>query len=187
MRIKGNEAELSYGSGQINPRRAIHPGLVYDITETAYLQFLCKEGYNSTSIGLLVSDNNNKTKKEYRCVDHKRVLGSDGLNYPSMHKQVSSTEKVTEIFYRTVRNVGYGPSNYVAKVWAPKGLRVKVVPRVMSFVKAGETKNFKVMVDGVWDETMRGIMSASVEWDDSRGHLVRSPILLFQSDSDYFT
>lgn len=185
MRIKGNEAELSYGSGQINPRRAIHPGLVYDITETSYLNFLCKEGYNSTSIGLLVGDNN-KTKKEYRCVDYKRGLGSDGLNYPSMHKQVSSTEtKVSELFYRTVRNVGYGPSVYVAKVWAPKGLRVKVVPRVMSFVKPGEERNFKVMIDGVWEETMRGIMSASVEWDDSRGHLVRSPILLFQSDNNY--
>ncbi|KFK24826.1 hypothetical protein AALP_AA8G030100 [Arabis alpina] len=187
MRIKEQEAELSYGAGQINPRRAIHPGLVYDITETDYLQFLCKEGYNSTSIGLLVGDNNDNTKKEYKCVGHKQVLGSDGLNYPSMHKQVSSTDKGTHIFYRTVRSVGYGPSTYVAKVWAPKGLSVKVEPRVMSFVKAGEIKSFKVMVNGVWDESMKGIMSGSVEWDDSRGHLVRSPILLFQSDGDYFT
>ncbi|CAH2074290.1 unnamed protein product [Thlaspi arvense] len=185
MRIKGDEAELSYGSGQINPRRAIHPGLVYDITEGSYLEFLCKEGYNSTSIGRLLGGNN-KTRKEYRCVDHKRVLGSDGLNYPSMHKQVSFTEtKVSEVFYRTVRNVGYGPSTYVARVWAPKGFRVEVVPRVMSFKKPGEKRNFKVLVDGVWAETMRGIMSASVEWDDSRGHLVRSPILLFLSNNDY--
>ncbi|ESQ40268.1 hypothetical protein EUTSA_v10015584mg [Eutrema salsugineum] len=190
MRIKGSEAELSYGSGQINPRRAIHPGLVYDITESSYLNFLCKEGYNSTTIGLLLGGNNKTVKeytvKEYRCVDNKRGLGSDGLNYPSMHKQVSSTEtKVSEVFYRTVRNVGYGPSTYVARVWAPKGLRVRVVPRVMSFVKPGEQRNFKVVIDGAWEETMRGILSASVEWDDSRGHLVRSPILLFQSDIDY--
>ncbi|XP_010495057.1 PREDICTED: subtilisin-like protease SBT4.15 [Camelina sativa] len=187
MRIKGDEAELSYGSGQINPRRAIHPGLVYDITEDAYLRFLCKEGYNSTSIGLLIRNNkNNTTKTEYRCENFKRGLGSDGLNYPSMHKQVSSTDtKVSEVFYRSVTNVGYGPSNYVAKVWAPKGLRVEVVPKAMSFERPGEKKNFKVMIDGVWDETMRGIVSASVEWDDSRGHLVRSPILLFRSGSNY--
>ncbi|CAL9229033.1 unnamed protein product [Arabidopsis halleri] len=188
MRIKGNEAELSYGSGQINPRRAIHPGLVYDITEDAYLRFLCKEGYNSTSIGLLIGNNKNntRTKKEYKCENFKRGLGSDGLNYPSMHKQVTSTDtKVSEVFYRTVRNVGYGPSTYVARVWAPKGLRVEVVPKVMSFERPGEKKNFKVVIDGVWDETMKGIVSASVEWDDSRGHLVRSPILLFRSDNDY--
>lgn len=185
MRIKGNEAELSYGSGQINPTRAIHPGLVYDIAESSYLEFLCKEGYNSTSIGLLIGGNN-KTKQEYRCVDRKGGLGSDGLNYPSMHKQVSATEtKVSEVFHRTVRNVGYGESIYVARVWAPKGFRVEVVPKAMKFAKPGEKMSFKVSVDGVWGETMRGIMSASVEWDDSRGHLVRSPILLFQSGNDY--
>ncbi|XP_019084395.1 PREDICTED: subtilisin-like protease SBT4.15 [Camelina sativa] len=187
MRIKGDEAELSYGSGQINPRRAIHPGLVYDIAEDAYLRFLCKEGYNSTTIGLLIAGKkNNTTKTEYRCENYKRGLGSDGLNYPSMHKQVSSTDtKVSEVFYRSVTNVGYGPSNYVAKVWAPKGLRVEVVPKAMSFERPGEKKNFKVMIDGVWDEIMRGIVSASVEWDDSRGHLVRSPILLFRSGNNY--
>ncbi|CAN6838288.1 unnamed protein product [Brassica oleracea] len=181
MRTKDIEAELSYGSGQINPRRAIHPGLVYDITETSYLSFLCKEGYNSTSIGLLLGGSN-ETKKEYRCVDHKQGLGSDGLNYPSMHKQVGSKgTNVSETFYRTVRSVGYGPSTYVARVWAPKGVRVEVEPRVMSFVKPGEEKHFKVVIDGVMEEAMRGILSASVEWDDSRGHLVRSPILLFQA------
>ncbi|KAL1200173.1 Subtilisin-like protease SBT4.15 [Cardamine amara subsp. amara] len=184
MRIKGDEAELSYGSGQINPRRAIHPGLVYDITESAYLRFLCKEGYNSTTMGLLIRNNNTN---EFKCENFKRGLGSDGLNYPSMHKQVNTTDtKVSEIFYRTVRNVGYGPSTYVAKVWAPKGLTVEVVPKVMSFEKPGEKMNFKVLINGVWDETtMKGIVSASVEWDDSRGHLVRSPILLFRSDKNY--
>lgn len=181
MRTKDFEAELSYGSGQINPRRAIHPGLVFDITERAYLNFLCKEGYNATSIGLLLGGSN-ETKKEYRCVDHKQGLGSDGLNYPSMHKQVGSTgTNVSEIFHRTVRSVGYGPSTYVAKVWGPKGVRVEVEPRVMSFVKPGEEKHFKVVINGVMEETMRGVLSASVEWDDSRGHLVRSPILLFQA------
>lgn len=184
MRIKGDEAELSYGSGQINPRRAIHPGLIYDIPESAYLRFLCKEGYNSTTMGLLIRTNNTN---EYKCENFKRGLGSDGLNYPTMHKQVSTKEtKVSEVFYRTVRNVGYGPSTYVAKVWAPKGLKVDVVPKVMSFEKPGEKMNFKVLVDGVWDEkTMKGIVSGSVEWDDSRGHLVRSPILLFRTDQNY--
>ncbi|CAN8297875.1 unnamed protein product [Cochlearia groenlandica] len=184
MRMKGEEAELSYGSGQINPRRAIHPGLVFEITESGYLRFLCKEGYNRTSIGMLVSSGKkeDKKKKEYRCVENKRGLGSDGLNYPTMHKQVSSKEKrVKEIFYRNVRNVGYGESTYVAKVKAPEGLRVVVEPKVMRFDKSGEKKNFKVMLDGVWEEKMRGVMSASVEWDDSRGHLVTTPILLFQS------
>lgn len=86
---------------------------------------------------------------------------------------------VLEIFYRMVRSVGYGLLIYVVRVWVLKGVRVVVEFRVMSFVKFGEEKYFKVVIDGVMEEVMRGILLVLVEWDDLRGYFVRSLILLF--------
>ena len=34
------EAEFAYGAGQINPVKAVCPGLVYDISESDYVRFL---------------------------------------------------------------------------------------------------------------------------------------------------
>ncbi|MCI53678.1 cucumisin-like, partial [Trifolium medium] len=38
------EAEFAYGAGLINPVKAANPGLVYDISEADYAEFLCGEG-----------------------------------------------------------------------------------------------------------------------------------------------
>ncbi|KAL0344776.1 UNVERIFIED_CONTAM: Subtilisin-like protease SBT4.15 [Sesamum radiatum] len=58
MKIKPVEAELASGSGQINPRAAVHPGLVYDIGTDSYVSFLCKQGYNSNDIALITGSEN---------------------------------------------------------------------------------------------------------------------------------
>ncbi|RHN73668.1 putative cucumisin [Medicago truncatula] len=46
--------EFAYGSGNINPKQAIHPGLVYDITKQDYMQMLCNYGYSSEKLNKLV-------------------------------------------------------------------------------------------------------------------------------------
>ncbi|MCH99496.1 xylem serine proteinase 1-like, partial [Trifolium medium] len=40
------EAEFAFGAGQVNPTKALNPGLIYDMDELGYVQFLCHEGYN---------------------------------------------------------------------------------------------------------------------------------------------
>ncbi|KAI4310530.1 hypothetical protein MLD38_035503 [Melastoma candidum] len=75
MRIDDGLHELSAGSDQINPVKAVHPGLVYDITYSSYLSFLCKEGYNSTDIGILTG-----SKKKFNWSSMKPAKGMDGLN-----------------------------------------------------------------------------------------------------------
>ncbi len=49
--------EFTYGSGHINPLQAVNPGLVYDATEADYIDFLCKQGYNTTTLKLITGDN----------------------------------------------------------------------------------------------------------------------------------
>ncbi|KAE8727518.1 Xylem serine peptidase 1 isoform 2 [Hibiscus syriacus] len=49
MTTGNKDAEFAYGAGQLNPARAINPGLVYDIDEMSYVQFLCHEGYSGSS------------------------------------------------------------------------------------------------------------------------------------------
>lgn len=45
---KNEDAEFAYGSGHINSLTALDPGLIFDATESNYVDFLCKQGYNTT-------------------------------------------------------------------------------------------------------------------------------------------
>lgn len=174
MRIDDGLHELSAGSGQINPVKAVHPGLVYDITYSSYLRFLCKEGYNGTAIGKLTG-----SKKKFNCSSLKPAKGTDGLNYPSMHIQLeNATSGISAVFYRTLTNVEAQKSTYKAVVSAPEGVSIKIVPAVLQFDKMGQRKSFKVAVKGGQMKKKRDIMSGSVEWRDSR-HSVKSPVLVY--------
>ncbi|KAJ1389152.1 Peptidase S8/S53 domain [Sesbania bispinosa] len=63
------EAEFAYGAGLINPLKATNPGLVYDISEADYVQFLCGEGYTKKKIQILTKDKSScKGKANKRAV-----------------------------------------------------------------------------------------------------------------------
>jgi hypothetical protein len=177
IKIKDVDAELGSGSGQINPLKAVHPGLVYDIPMSSYIRFLCKEGYNSTTISLLLGG-----KKKYRCSNFQPAQGTDGLNYPSMHAQLKSAESnISAVFYRTLTNVGYGNNSlYKATVTSPKDLSIKIVPNSLKFNRPHQKQSFKVFVEGGSMQNGTRILSALLEWSDSK-HIVRSPIIIYNS------
>lgn len=176
MKIKEVDAEFGSGSGQINPSEAVHPGLVYDINMSSYIRFLCKEGYNSTTISLLIGG-----KKKYKCSNFKPAQGIDGLNYPSMHAQLKSAgSKISAVFYRTLTNVGYGNNSvYKATVTSPKDLSIKVVPNSLKFNRTHQKQSFEVFVEGGSMQNGTQILSALLEWSDSK-HIVRSPIIIYK-------
>ncbi|PIN16828.1 Cucumisin [Handroanthus impetiginosus] len=172
MKIKPVGAELASGSGQINPKIALHPGLVYDINTISYVSFLCKNGYRSKDIVLITGS------KNYNCSNVPQAKGADGLNYPSIHLQVKdSKSNISAVFYRTVTNMATGKSTYKAIVKSPKGLSIKVTPNILAFDRPYQKKPFKVILKGRFLNKNKFYLSGSLVWTDSK-HSVRSPILV---------
>ncbi|KAK9734225.1 hypothetical protein RND81_04G124100 [Saponaria officinalis] len=177
----GEEKPLASGSGLLNPVEAAHPGLVYDLSTNDYIRFLCKEQYNKSTVAKLSDD----TIPHFNCSKFKKALGSDGLNYPSMHLQLLIDQSTFSAkFNRKVTNVGYGPSVYKARVlMRQKGVSVRVVPDVLSFTKPHQKRSFKVIVKGVIPKGRVNTFTAFLEWSDSK-HSVRSPILIYRHAMD---
>ncbi|KAI4348989.1 hypothetical protein L6164_009649 [Bauhinia variegata] len=175
MVIKEEDAELGYGSGQINPTGALHPGLVYDIKFDLYVAFLCKQGFNSSDIGILVGI------KRFNCSSIKTPPGADGLNYPTMYYYLrEENSRISAVFHRRARNVGYGNSTYKARLTMPKGLTAEVIPNTLRFTRLHQERSFKVVVRGPPMSDGTHILSGSLEWSDSK-HSVRTPIVVFRT------
>ncbi|KAK1264567.1 hypothetical protein QJS04_geneDACA011377 [Acorus gramineus] len=162
------DAELAYGAGQIDPLKAVHPGLVYNAGEADFVQMLCNQGYNTTAIRLMTGDQSSCSAKKGSVRD---------LNYPSMAAKVGPKDPFSVRFNRTVTNVGSARSTYRAVVRASSGIHVSVEPKVLSFHALNQKQEFVVTVSGA--ELPEGsVASASVVWSDG-WHSVRSPIVVF--------
>ncbi|KAM3341414.1 subtilisin-like protease SBT4.15 [Capsicum galapagoense] len=175
MKIRPVGAELASGSGQINPRKALNPGLIYDLDINSYISYLCKEGYNSTNIALLTGN------RKYNCSTIPKAKGVDGLNYPSMHLQLQHANEsdISAVFYRTVTYVGNGKAVYKAKVRGPKCLSINVVPNILSFSKINEKKSFRVELNGKFVSKKTWVISSSLVWGGKKPY-VKSPILVYR-------
>ncbi|KAL8541271.1 hypothetical protein ACS0TY_002493 [Phlomoides rotata] len=166
------DAEFAYGAGQVNPTKAISPGLIYDLDDMSYIQFLCHEGYNGTSIGSLVGQG------LINCSSLIPAKGEDALNYPTMQLRLSEQEPTTAVFRRTVTNVGRPESVYNVTIKAPAGAEIVVNPTTLNFSKAYQKRSFKVMVKAKPIDSNVGVLSASVTWRSSH-YTVRTPIALY--------
>ena len=164
---KNKDAEFAYGTGHINPTRAINPGLVYDAGEIDYVNFLCGQGYSNLSLRLVAGDNCSCTQATKKPASH--------LNYPSFILSSTSKSVFIRIFPRTVTNVGSPVSTYKAIVNAPMTLKIEVIPNVLSFEFVGQKKSFIVRVIAKMDQS---IISGSLIWFDEVHRVqVRSPVV----------
>ncbi|KAG8380759.1 hypothetical protein BUALT_Bualt06G0049400 [Buddleja alternifolia] len=166
MSVKTNtDAEFAYGSGHINPLKAKSPGLVYDMGEADYVNFLCGQGYSNKNLQLVTGDNSTCTSANNSTVYD--------LNYPSFTASGTVGSSISRVFHRTVTNVGSPTSTYKAVVAAPSGLAIQVQPGVLSFTSLREELTFAVTVTA----TINGaVQSGSLIWDDGV-YQVRSPIV----------
>ncbi|XP_077249310.1 subtilisin-like protease SBT4.3 [Tasmannia lanceolata] len=166
---KNDEAEFAYGSGHIDPLQAADPGLVFDLSEDDYVEFLCKQGYNTTTLLLITGDSSNCSSNA--------TGNSWDLNYPSLALTIQDGQPIMGTFPRTVTNVGSPNSTYTATVSAPSILNVTVEPSVLSFSSIGQKQSFTVTVSG-GVITQQPIISASVVWSDGL-HKVRTPLVVY--------
>lgn len=154
---------FSYGSGHVQPNKASHPGLVYDLTTSDYLDFLCAIGYNQTVVKLFAEDQN------YMCRQGANLLD---FNYPS----ITVTNLTTSVTVtRKLKNVG-PPGTYKSRVREPLGVSVSVEPKQLKFNEVGEVKIFQMTLRPK-SATSSGNVFGELTWTDSK-HYVRSPIVV---------
>ncbi|KAL9351769.1 hypothetical protein Peur_054449 [Populus x canadensis] len=159
------EAEFGYGSGHINPAKAINPGLIYDAGEEDYVRFLSGQGYSNKQLRLVKGDGSSCSEVTKEAVWN--------LHYPSLGLSVRSGHSITRVFHRIVTNVGSPESSYKAIVKAPNGLKIKATPKALRFNYVGHIKSFVVTVKAKLGETA---ISGALIWDDGE-HQVRSPVV----------
>lgn len=164
-----SSGEFAYGSGHINPVKAIDPGLVYEASKEDYVKLLCMK-YEESMVRLISGDNSS-------CPTGSEKGSPVDLNYPSMGAKVAAVEPFTVKFHRTVKNVGLANSTYRAIMSPNAKVDIKVVPEVISFASLNEEKTFDVTVAGSGlPYELR--VSASLVWSDGT-HSVRSPIVVY--------
>ncbi|KAE7996707.1 hypothetical protein FH972_001407 [Carpinus fangiana] len=168
---KNPQAEFAYGAGNINPLKALNPGLIYDIHALDYITFLCANGYNTELLHLVVGDNSS-------CSGATKGTVFD-LNYPSFAIILSSFKSFRQVYHRTITNVGSPTSTYKAIVTNTAArLRIKVNPSVLAFTSLGQKLSFALTIEGTPN---KDLVSASLVWDDGKFQ-VRSPIVVAASD-----
>ncbi|GLJ43687.1 hypothetical protein SUGI_0909520 [Cryptomeria japonica] len=168
----GNEdAEFGYGTGQINPMKAIDPGLVYDARVDDYVNFLCKEGYNDATLRLVTGDLSSCD------LIQPSKNGARELNYPSIMLSIIPGYPFKAEIPRTVTNVGAIESTYKAIISSPSGTNVTIIPNTLSFSPLNQKLSYNITIEGgsmLADE----LVSGALTWSYGN-YTVRSPITIY--------
>ncbi|VAI61638.1 unnamed protein product [Triticum turgidum subsp. durum] len=163
------------GAGHIDPNRAVDPGLVYDAGAEDYITFLCALGYTAEQVAVFDSSTNCSTRAGSSAGDH---------NYPAFSVVFTSNKLVVVRQRRVVRNVGGDArATYRAKVTAPDGVRVTVIPRTLRFSATQKTREYVVtFAQRIFGSVTKNHTFGSIEWSD-RKHSVMSPIAITWPES----
>ncbi|KAK0581921.1 hypothetical protein LWI29_019606 [Acer saccharum] len=157
----------AYGSGHVDPERAVDPGQIYDIATEDYLKYLCSLNYTSAEIALFAGEN-------FTCPSNGAIRGGE-LNYPSFAVNFKVGVQNGSLEYeRTVTNVGTPTSSYAVQVEVPNGVSVIVKPKILSFNKLGQKQSYKVTIVGK-SKTSSYSSFGSLTWVSEK-FKVRSPI-----------
>ncbi|XVE95758.1 hypothetical protein REPUB_Repub02eG0127200 [Reevesia pubescens] len=143
------------GVGEISPFKALKPGLVFETTTEDYLQFLC---YNGTPEKIIRS----MSKTNFKCPRNSSDNLISSINYPSI--SICRLDKLRgfRTIKRSATNVGLPNVTYIATVHAPSGLKVKVLPKMITFSENVRRSPFKVSFDG--REASTGYNFGSLTW-----------------------
>jgi hypothetical protein len=155
---------FDYGGGHVNPNRAAHPGLVYDMGVSDYMRFLCSMGYNTSAISSM-------TQQQTTCQHTPKSqlnLNVPSITIPELRGKLTVS--------RTVTNVGPALSKYRARVEAPPGVDVTVSPSLLTFNSTVRKLPFKVTFQAKLKVKGRYTFG-SLTWEDGT-HTVRIPLVV---------
>ncbi|CAN0924617.1 Subtilisin-like protease SBT3 [Linum grandiflorum] len=164
---------LDFGSGHVDPNKALDPGLVYDIGTNDYVNYLCAMNYSKSEITVITGEAPQSC--EFATLD---------LNYPSFMVVMNKTNTSSVTFFRVVTNVADGGSVYRGVLETPSGMKAVVEPSVISFEGRYSTAAFNLTVDVVLENGFGEGKSDYIgnygflSWVEVNGtHVVRSPIV----------
>jgi len=161
--------EFAYGSGNVNPQQALHPGLIYDITKQDYIQMLCNFGYNDTKLEQI-------SGKKSSCHGASKRSLVKQINYPALVISVEPHKHFNVKIHRTMTNVGSPNSTYRATINAIHKIKIRVKPKILSFGSLNEKQSFVVTIVGR-AKLNQTVFSSSLIWSDGT-HNVKSPIIV---------
>jgi hypothetical protein len=157
-RVRGALSPFAQGAGQPGVGDARDPGLVYDSDLPDWLGFLAGEGVRQLGGERPAA----------------RPIAASNLNTASIAVgDLVGREKVR----RTVTNVSGKAETYAARVTGLPGIDVNVTPWVVT-LKPGHSADFTVRLLVQADVTYGQYATGSLVWRGSRGHRVRSPIVV---------
>ncbi|XP_042028494.1 subtilisin-like protease SBT2.4 [Salvia splendens] len=153
-------APFGFGSGLVDPARALDPGLVFAAGYEDYLTFLCSLP--------------NADPEKVRIATGGTCPGSSSnpsdLNQPSLTITALSGARVTR---RVVKNVASKPETYVCAVVPPKGVTVSVDPPWFSIApEATQVLEIRLAVTQALDDFTFG----EIVMTGSLNHIVRMPL-----------
>ncbi|XP_043709198.1 CO(2)-response secreted protease-like [Telopea speciosissima] len=155
------------GAGEISPIMALSPGLVYETTQTDYLNFLCYNGYKEKIIRSMSGTSN------FSCPNNSNEDLISNINYPSISLSKLERHLGVRTIVRTVTNVGpIINASYIANVHSPSGLVVKVSPQRLDFTRSSTKASFKVSFYAKGD-AIKGYRFGYLTWSNGV-HLVRT-------------
>ncbi|MQL85380.1 hypothetical protein Taro_017891 [Colocasia esculenta] len=127
---------FALGAGHVNPNQAVDPGLIYDIKPEDYVVHLCTIGYTNAEVATI-------THRNASCREILARNRGFTLNYPSI-AVVFKNGETRKVLQKTVTNVGSPCSTYLVQVAAMQGVRVRVVPRVLTFTAVNQSRSYRV-------------------------------------------
>ncbi|XP_016456677.2 subtilisin-like protease SBT3 [Nicotiana tabacum] len=164
---------LDMGAGQVDPNKALDPGLVYDATPQDYINLICSMNFTEEQFKTFARSSANYNNCSSPSAD---------LNYPSFialypFSLEGNFTWLKQKFRRTLTNVGKGGATYKVKIETPKNSTVSVSPKTLVFKKKNEKKSYTLTIRYIGDENQSHHVG-SITWVEENGnHSVRSPIV----------
>jgi hypothetical protein len=167
--MPGNSASYFVtGAGEVNPTKAMDPGLIYDLTAGDFIPYLCGMGLGKDRIRMIVEP------AKASCAETGEIAAKD-LNYPSIMIVTGDDVRPVEA-KRTVTNVGEPEETYSAEVFAP-GVDVAVNPSTLAFSDIGQKRDFVVTVKREANTPTKAVVEGELKWVSEK-HAVRSPMVI---------